>query len=234
MRALVLGDSLCYFGPGEAMPADDQRLWPNRLVAHAHLFAGAGWTMREAYWALAGDPAVWTLLPHVDAVVLATGGMDMLPSPLPTYLREGIRYIRGDRVRKLVRSAYLAAQPALARLPGCPVALPPAASARYARRIVHGLRSLRPGLPVVGMLPPLHCSPAHAGSLAGFRPQRTALAECYAGLGVPVVDCCGLTAEHVLGGHGNPDGMHWGWAGHAAVADAVDAVLAERLYTGER
>jgi hypothetical protein len=45
---------------------------------------------------------------------------------------------------------------------------------------------------------------------------------------VTLVDPAPLVADHVLGGHGNPDGIHWGWAAHRAVGDAVgDAVGAE-------
>ncbi|WP_020498071.1 diglucosylglycerate octanoyltransferase [Sciscionella marina] len=221
MRLLVFGDSLCYFGPREAMPIDDPRLWPNRLPATVDLFAGIGWTMRDAYWALVDNPAVWARLPEVDAVILEIGGMDMLPSPVPTYLRQGIRYLRSERLRRTTRSAYLAAQPRLARLPGCPVSLPPKASTRYASKIVEGLRSLRPGISVLGMLPPLHRSPAHGFSLAGYRPQCAALRSCYAELEVPMVDLRALTARHVLDGQGNADGIHWGWEAHEAVADAV-------------
>jgi hypothetical protein len=35
-----------------------------------------------------------------------------------------------------------------------------------------------------------------------------------------------LTSEHVLSGAGNPDGMHWGWAGHAAVGEAMAKLIA--------
>lgn len=225
MNTLIFGDSLCYFGPREAMPLDDPRLWPNQLEGPVRVFAGIGWTMRDAHRALTDNPAVWARLPEAEAVVIATGGMDMLPSPLPSYLREGIRYLRPDRLRRTARGAYLSAQPWLARLPGCPVALPAKVSAGHARRIVTGLRSLRPGLPVLGTLPPLHRSPAHGHSLAGYRAQRAALRSCYAELEVPVLDLCALTAEHVLSGQGNPDGMHWGWAGHQAVAEAVNKRL---------
>ena len=85
---LVLGDSLSFHGPDRAEPADDPRLWPNvaaaALCGRAELVAGIGWTARHAWHAITHDPRVWTLFPHVDALVLAVGGMDTLPSPLPT------------------------------------------------------------------------------------------------------------------------------------------------------
>ena len=144
--------------PHGPMPADDPRLWPNvaatRLGGTAHLFAGFGWTARDAWWALTGDPNIWSLLPTIDALVLGVGSMDTLPSPLPTYLRTGLRYLRPDRLRRAARSAYLAAQPVLSRaLGGRPVALPPALSVRYLRETVHAVRALRPDLPAVAILP---------------------------------------------------------------------------------
>lgn len=229
MRILVFGDSLCYFGPAEAMPIDEPRLWPNQLAAaldaEVTVFAGIGWTLRDAFWSLTDNPSVWALLPSADAVVVAVGGMDTLPSPAPTYLRQGIRYLRRDSVRRRVRSLYQSAQPVLSRLPGCRVSLPPAASAGFAERFVRGLWSLRPGLPVVGALPSVHKAPSYGYSHAGYRPQVDALSRCYAELRVPTVDLAAATGEHVLGGDGNPDGIHWGWPAHAAVAaEFTDAI----------
>ena len=116
---LMFGDSLSFHGPDGPYPADDERLWPNLAAAalggRTELFAGSGWTARDAFWALAGDPRVWAMLPKADVLVLAVGSMDTLPSPLPTYLREGLRYLRPDPLRRCVRTRYLAAQPWLAR-----------------------------------------------------------------------------------------------------------------------
>ena len=87
-RLLVFADSLSFHGPDGPHPSDDQRLWPNvaaeTLGGAADLFAGFGWTARDAWWSLVGDPRVWAELHHADAVVLAVGSMDTLPSPLPT------------------------------------------------------------------------------------------------------------------------------------------------------
>lgn len=85
---LVLADSLAFHGPQRAEPADDPRLWPNIVAAalggRAELVAGIGRTARHAWRALSVDPRVWVLMPRVDALVLGLGGMDTLPSPLPT------------------------------------------------------------------------------------------------------------------------------------------------------
>src|SRR5262245_55003306 len=137
---LVFGDSLSFHGPDGPYPADDPRLWPNvaatALGGTAELVAGSGWTARDAYWALAGDPRVWSLLPKADVLVLAVGSMDTLPSPLPTYLRQGLRYLRPDSLRRWARRTYLAAQPSLSRVTrGRPAALPSSLTVRYLDRI---------------------------------------------------------------------------------------------------
>ena len=228
---LVLGDSLAFHGPNDPMPSNEPRLWPNVAAAalggRARLFAHAGWTARDAWWALAGDPNVWAVLPEMDVLVLAVGSMDTLPSPLPTFLRNGLRYLRPDQLRRRVRNGYLAAQPVLSRmLGGRPVALPARQTVRYLDDILHAVRALRPDLPVVGILPPTHRSAAHGFVHTGLAPARTAIAAWGARRGVPLVDLIALTREHVLGGHGNPDGMHWGWEAHRSVGLAVAAAVA--------
>ena len=85
---LVLADSLAYYGPRGGLPIDDPRIWPNLVAAelgwHVELIARIGWTSRDAYWALTQDPRAWAAVPKAGAVVFAVGGMDTLPSPLPT------------------------------------------------------------------------------------------------------------------------------------------------------
>ncbi|HEX2131817.1 MAG TPA: diglucosylglycerate octanoyltransferase [Actinophytocola sp.] len=223
---LTFGDSLSFHGPDGPYPADDERLWPNLAAAalggRTELFAGFGWTARDAFWALAGDPRVWALLPKADVLVLAVGSMDTLPSPLPTYLREGLRYLRPDVLRRFVRARYLAAQPWLARATrGRPVALPPALTVRYLDRILGSIRALRPDLPAVGVLPPVHRAASYGLVHTGRLDAVPAIRAWGARVGVPLLDLAELTGEHVRSGRGNPDGIHWGWEGHAQVGAAL-------------
>ncbi len=240
MRAptlLVFGDSLSFQGPDGPRPADDERLWPNLAAAalggHAELFAGSGWTARDAFWALAGDPRVWSMLPKADVLVLAVGSMDTLPSPLPTYLREGLRYLRPDALRRLVRARYVAAQPWLARaMRGRPVALPPALTVRYLDKTLTSIRALRPDLPAIGVLPPVHRAASYGLVHTGRAGAARAIRSWGDRAGVPLLDLAELVGEHVLSGRGNPDGMHWGWEGHErvgkALADVAGSLLAGR------
>jgi hypothetical protein len=236
---LVLADSLAFHGPQRAEPADEPRLWPNVAAAalggRAELVAGIGWTARHAWHALTHDPRVWALVPSVDALVLGVGGMDTLPSPLPTAVRELIPVLRPDRVRRAVRTAYTAAQPVLARgfaraLPGGgPVALPPRETVRHLELCRRAVLALRPGIPVVAVLPPVHRAAVYGGVHRG-RPAAERATRSWAGpAGVLLLDLRELVGEHVLGGHGNPDGMHWGWTGHAMVGEACAALLRPAL-----
>lgn len=235
---LVFGDSLCFHGPTGPMAADDPRLWPNvaatRLGGSAKLFAGFGWTARDAWWALTGDPNVWAALPGADVLVLAVGSMDTLPSPLPTYLRTGLRYLRPDRLRHAARRGYTRVQPVLSRaLGGRPVALPPALSAHYLDRTLGAIRTLRPDLPAVAILPATHRAASYGYVHTGHGPARAAIQAWADRRGVPLLDLTELTREHVFRGDGNPDGMHWGWPGHELVGAALAKLLGEPMPVGE-
>ncbi|ANY05419.1 diglucosylglycerate octanoyltransferase [Pseudonocardia sp. HH130630-07] len=232
---LVVADSLAFHGPERPYPADEPRLWPNvaaaRLGGSVELVARAGWTARHAWAAVSGDPRVWAALPRAGALVLGVSGMDALPSPLPTALRELIPVLRPAPLRHAVRSAYRRAQPrlapALARLPGGgPATLPSRLTVAYLERCRAAVHAIRPGLPVVALLPSVHraadygfAHPHRAATEAAVRSWAAAAPD------VSVLDVPRLVGAHVLGGHGNPDGMHWGWAGHRLVGEALAAQL---------
>jgi len=228
---LVLGDSLAHHGPVRAHPVDHPQIWPvlaaEQLGWRLELVARIGWTSRDAWWALTQDPRVWSAVPHAGAAVLAVGGMDSLPSPLPTALREGLRYLRPPALRRVVRRAYLSAQPRLAPL-GRPVALPPKLSVDYLEQCRAALQGLRPDLPVIGTLPSVHSSAAYASVHKGRPAAERALRAWSHERNVPMVDLAAAVGPHMAAGHGNPDGMHWGWEGHRAVADAVVTAVTRR------
>jgi diglucosylglycerate octanoyltransferase len=232
---LVFADSLAFHGPERAEPADDPRLWPNvaaaELGGRAELVAGIGWTARHAWQALIRDPRIWAVLPRVDALVLGVGGMDTLPSPLPTALRELLPVVRPDRLRRVVRSAYLRMQPRLASafartLPGGgPVALPPHLTVRHLELCRAAVLTIRPRIPVLAVLPPVHRAAEYAGVHVGRAAAERATRAWATGHGVALLDLAALVADHVLGGRGNPDGMHWGWSAHADVGRACAQLL---------
>jgi diglucosylglycerate octanoyltransferase len=227
---LVIADSLAYYGPKGGLPADDPRIWPNMVAAEldwdVELIARIGWTCRDAYWALIGDPRVWATVPRAGAVVFAVGGMDTLPSPLPTALREMIRYIRPPRLRRGVRASYNWLQPKLSKL-GRPVALPPKVSVDYLEQSRTALNHLRPELPVVAVLPSVHKCDAY-GRVHRGRARAVKALQAWSGrTSVPLVDLGEAVRDDIESGSANPDGIHWGWAGHAAVATAMTKALQE-------
>lgn len=235
---LVFGDSLSFYGPDHGYAADEPRLWFNVTAAElggtADLVAGLGWTARDAWWAMMGDPRVWADLRHVDAVVLAVGNMDTLPSPLPTYLRTGLRYLRPDRLRRTARKAYLGAQPRLSvLLRGRPTVLPPKVTVKYLDTATRALRILRPELPIVGVIPPVHRAASYGFIHTGRDPAVAAIAEWGKRADVPLVDWAAVVGEHVLSGRGNPDGMHWGWEGHELIGNAMARALGPLLASGD-
>ncbi|WP_235946644.1 diglucosylglycerate octanoyltransferase [Nocardia terrae] len=227
---VVVADSLSYFGPKGGLPADHPLIWPNLVAAEldwdVELVARIGWTCRDAYWALIGDPRIWAAVPRAGAVVFATAGMDSLPSPLPTALRELIRYVRPAAVRRRVRDAYTWLQPKLSPL-GWPVALPPAVSVDYLEQSRNSLAQLRPELPFVAVLPSVHQCEAYAKVHSGREPMVEAVTAWAAEHSVPLVDLGEAVRDNVFNGPANPDGIHWGWEGHSAVARAMVKVLTE-------
>ncbi len=227
---LVIADSLAYYGPKGGLPADDPRIWPNMVAAEldwdVELIARIGWTCRDAYWALIGDPRVWAAVPRAGAVVFAVGGMDTLPSPLPTALRELIRYIRPPKLRRGVRASYNWLQPKLSKL-GRPVALPPRVSVDYLEQSREALNHLRPELPVVAVLPSVHKCDAYGRVHRGRARAVKALRAWSGRTSVPLVDLGEAVRDDIESGAANPDGIHWGWAGHAAVATAMTKALQE-------
>jgi diglucosylglycerate octanoyltransferase len=233
---LVLADSLAFHGPDRAEPANEPRLWHNvaatALGGRAELLAGYGWTARHAWRALIHDPRIWPVMPTVDALVLGVGGMDTLPSPLPTAVRELIPSLRPDRLRRAVRDGYQAAQPWLARafalLPGGgPVALPPAQTVRYLELCRRAVTTIRPGIPVVALLPSVHRAAAYGYAHPGRPAAERATVAWASSVGAATLDVPALVREHVFAGEGNPDGMHWGWCGHRRVGEALAVTLRE-------
>lgn len=230
-HVLVVADSLAFHGPERAELLTEPRLYPNvmaRLLdVRVDVVARRGWTARDAWWALTKDPLVYSVfLPRASAVVLAVGGMDYLPAVLPTYLRQGIAYLRPPWLRRVVRAAYRATQPVGARLTGGRWrTLPQRLTDEYLSRCVHGIRTFHPATPVIGVLPPPHDAPFYGRVTAGHAPA-VAAARAWGGReGVPMVDLPAIVAPHLRTGSLNPDGMHWSWPVHAQVG----AALAEQI-----
>ncbi len=197
------------------------------LEAQVDIVAGFGWTARDAWWALTRDPRSWSVLvPRCDAVVLAVGGMDYLPAVIPTWWREGIRYLRPPALRRAARSLFRWAQPPGARLTrGRIRMLPQRLTDDYLSRCVAGIRHYRPEVPIIGVVPPPHDAPSFGRVRPGHPPSMVAARAWGAREGVPMADLDAAVAPHLARGDANPDGLHFGWAAHRDVGRALAAVL---------
>ena len=225
---LVFCDSLSYYGPQGGLPADDPRIWPNIVASQLgwdlELIGRIGWTSRDVWWAATQDPRSWAALPRAGAVIFATSGMDSLPSPLPTALREAIRYVRPPWLRRWVRDSYGWLQPRLS--PVSRSALPPRLSVEYLEMTRGAIDFNRPGIPIVACLPSVHIAETYGYSHRGRSGTVGAITPWAAGHHIPLVDLKEAVEPHVLGGRGNPDGIHWNFEAHAAVADLMLTALA--------
>lgn len=233
---LVFADSLAHYGPAGGLPADDPRIWPNLVGAQldwdVELIARIGWTCRDVWWAATQDPRAWAALPKAGAVILATSGMDSLPSVLPTALRELLRYLRPPWLRRAVRGGYGWVQPRLS--PVARSALPPQLTVDYLEQTRWALDYNRPALPIVATLPSVHIAATYGKAHNGRNATASAITEWAQRQGVPLVDLKAGVAEEMMSGRGNPDGIHWNFEAHQAVAELMLKALAEAGVLGEK
>jgi hypothetical protein len=226
---LIFADSLAYYGPTGGLPADDPRIWPNLVGAElgwdVELIGRIGWTSRDIWWAATEDPRAWAALPHAGAVIFATGGMDSLPSVLPTALRELIRYLRPPWLRRRIRDGYGRIQRRFSSL--ARASLPPHLSVQYLEETRGALDFNRPGIPVVASLPSVHVAEAYGKAHQGRAATAAAITEWACRQRVPLVDLKAAVGDQVMSGRGNPDGVHWNFEAHEAVAELMLTALAE-------
>ncbi len=238
----VLADSLSFQGPGQPVPPTDTRLYPNVCAealsksgwgrVQVDLLARQGWTARDAWWALTKDPMAFGVYVHrADAFVIGVGGMDQLPAAIPTWWRDSIPYLRPGGLRRVTRRAYHRGSPwGIRLLSGWLRQLPQAATDRYLDRIITAVRHWRPGIPVVLMGP----SPWNARTYPVQRTHAPAVAAARSwakGHQVQFVDLDPLVQPDLASGFANPDGLHWAWATHERVGEALARAL---TVTGQR
>jgi hypothetical protein len=232
---LVFADSLAYYGPQGGLPADDPRIWPNIVASEIgwdlELIGRIGWTCRDVWWAATQDPRSWAAIPRAGAVIFATSGMDSLPSPLPTALRESIRYVRPPWLRRWIRDGYGWLQPRLSAV--ARPALPPRLSVEYLEMTRGAIDFNRPGIPMVASLPSVHIADTYGRAHRGRPGTVAAISEWALRHGMPLVDLKEAVEPHILGGGGNPDGIHWNFEAHRAVAEVMLTALAEAGVTAE-
>jgi hypothetical protein len=226
---LIFADSLSYYGPTGGLPADDPRIWPNivgeQLGWEVELIGRIGWTSRDVWWAATQDPRAWAALPRAGAVIIATSGMDSLPSVWPTALRELIRYVRPSWLRRWVRDGYGWLQPRFS--PVARAALPPRLTADYLEMTRGAIDFNRPGIPIVASLPSVHIADTYGRAHHGREPTVQAITQWAQRHDIALVDLKLAVGDEVMSGRANPDGIHWNFEAHRAVAELMLKALAE-------
>lgn len=190
------------------------------------LIARPGWTARDGWWALTRDPHCWgEAMPRASAAVLALGQMDQLPAAVPTYLREGIPFIRPAALRRRIRTGYRLLAPKVMSATGGPWRqLPQRATDHYLSRIVAGLRYFRPGLTIVLLGP----SPYRAPDYPSTQPHAAAVTAGRAWAmanDVSFIELDPIVGPSLVDRSGNPDGLHWSWRVHREIGVSVAAAV---------
>lgn len=233
---LVFCDSLSYYGPSGGLPSDDPRIWPNIVASQLgwdlELIGRIGWTCRDVWWAATQDPRSWAALPKAGAVIFATCGMDSLPSPLPTALRELIRYVRPSWLRRIVRDGYGWLQPRLS--PIARPALPAHLTVEYLEETRGAIDFNRPGIPFVATIPSVHIAETYGSSHRWRDATAAAITDWADTKQIPVVDLKAAVGDEVMSGRANPDGIHWNFEAHRAVAELMLKGLAEAGVVSQR
>ncbi len=225
---LVVGDSLAFHGPDRPYVLTDPRLFPNVAAAQVgpdvevDLVARLGWTARDAWWAVTKDPYVWgVVLPRADALVITVGGMDQLPAAIPTYLRDGIPYVRPAALRRRVRDAYRVLSPPAIRLTGGHMRqLPQKATDHYLGRITQVVRHFRPEMPVVLVAPGVHQAPDYPTD-RHHQPALLAARRWADKHQTGYIEIDDMIWPSLRDGSANPDGIHYSWRSHELVGEAI-------------
>jgi hypothetical protein len=235
-QVLVLSDSLSFHGPADGELTTEPRLWPNvmaRLLTEqgepteATIYGRRGWTARDAWWAITRDPHVFSvLLPRADDVIFAVGGMDYLPTILPIHLREGVRLLRPEPVRKVATGFFRRAQPRGSKLFGGRWrTLPQALTDDFLTKCAGGVRYFHPDVNLFGVVPPSHVADAYGRVTSGHAGAiRSALAWGEKN-DVQMLRVDEWTAPFIGSPGMNPDGIHWGWDCHRTVGEHAAKVL---------
>lgn len=238
-RLVVVGDSLTFHGPCGPLPLADERLYPQRTRAglaastgrnwDVAVVARAGWGVREMWLALQRDVHLQQqVLLDADAVVIGVGGADSLSVGVPRPVFAMLPFLRPTPLRRSVRRGLDRAHPWLVRATSARMRYTPASVHEHAlRKIVPAVRLFAPAAAVVGVVPPLHDAPYYAHlhphhAETAARTRRLAMELDLALVDIPILMRPWMDRL-------NPDGVHWPFEVHAAVADALVAELVPRL-----
>ena len=113
-------------------------------------------------------------------------------------------------------------------------ALPPHLTAEYLEQTRGAIDFNRPAIPIVASLPSVHIADTYGHAHHGRSGTVAAITDWARRHDVPLVDLKAAVAEHIVGGRGKPDGIHWNFEAHRAVADLMLKALAEAGVPAEK
>lgn len=238
-RLVVLADSLSFHGPRGPLPLADARLYPNRLAAalaaatgerwDVAVVAQAGWGVREAWLALQRDVHLQQqVLWGADAVVFGVGSSDSLSVGLPRPLLAVLHFVRPTPLRRRIRRGIDRHHHRLVRLTGARLRYTPPSVYRHGwRKSVEALRLFAPDAALCAVEPAVHDGRYYAHRHPHHARCARETRVLAATLGVPLVDLAAIIRPHL--GSLNVDGIHWPFAVHDAVAEAMAARLLPQL-----
>jgi diglucosylglycerate octanoyltransferase len=105
--------------------------------------------------------------------------------------------------------------------------LPPHLSVEYLEQTRGAIDFNRPGIPIVASLPSVHIAETYGKAHHGRAATAAAITEWAQRQSIPLVDLKAAVAEQIMRGRGNPDGIHWNFEAHQAVAELMLKALAE-------
>lgn len=239
-RLVVLADSLSFHGPDGPLPLADPRLYPNLLAAQLPRTSGseaweitvvaqAGWGVREAWLALQRDVHLQQqVLDGADAVVLGLGSSDSLSTGVPRPLMATLHFLRPTPLRRRVRRAIDRNHHHLVRITGARVRYTPVTVYRHGwRKTIEALRLFAPDAALCAVTPAIHDGRYYAHRHPFHERFEAETRALGAALDVPLADLPSALRPHLAGF--NPDGIHWSFPAHAAVAEAMAAQLLPQL-----
>ncbi len=128
-------------------------------------------------------------------------------------------------MRRWARDGYGWLQPRLS--PDRAARAAPHLSADYLEQTRAAIDFNRPGIPFVASIPSVHIADTYGRSHRWRDDTVAAITEWGRAHDVPIVDLKAAVADQVMSGRGNPDGIHWNFEAHRAVAELMMKGLAE-------
>jgi diglucosylglycerate octanoyltransferase len=238
-RLVVIGDSFAFTDHEGPQLPDAPHLYPNVVAGRLEgrlgrpvsltVLARPGWGVRGVWSALTKDRHVqFEVLGTADAVVVAVGSHDHVPTGHPEALTLLLPYVRPDRLRRWLRRTIHRTHPHVVRVTRGRLARTPESEfVRLFDRCLLQIRGLTRGAPTVVLGPAGQASTHYGGRNPHLARRRVLQRDIAADHGIPTVEPVPLV--RAASAELNPDGIHWPPDTHAAIGAALADPLVAQL-----